>query len=442
MTLSRDRSYNVCALKRLIAPFLLLLFFTPLAPSMAAVVIHADIEGAIHGVTSEYVERAIERAKEADARLIIFTMNTPGGLVSATEEIIQSILASRVPVAFLIAPGGASATSAGFYITISSDVAAMAPGTRIGAAHPVTPFGENKKEDIMMQKAENDLAAQARSIAQNRDRNVEIAEKMVRESISLTETEALDQNLIDLISPDLGDLIERLDGETIKRFDGEEVTLDLLGATVERFEMTTRQKILAIVSNPTIAFVLFIVGVLGLYMEFSNPGLILPGVIGGISLLLFAISTQILPLNLFGLLLIGLGIAMLILEIKVTSYGMLTLGGIVAITIGFLTLFEGPIPELRLPLFAVLPASLAVGGIMAYLTQRAIRAQLWKVSTGSEGLAGEFGTALTAVAETGKVFVHGEYWDATAAERIDPGERVRIRTVKDMVVEVEKADRS
>jgi membrane-bound serine protease (ClpP class) len=291
----------------------------------------------------------------------------------------------------------------------------------------------------MMQKAENDLAAQARSIAQNRDRNVEIAERIVRESISLTETEALDENLIDMISPGLADLIARLDGETIRRFDGEEVILDLEGATVERFEMTTRQKILAVVSNPTISFILFIVGILGLYLEFTHPGLILPGVVGGISLLLFAISTQILPLNLFGLLLIGLGIAMLILEIKVTSYGMLTLGGVVTITIGLLTLFEGPIPELRLPLGAVLPASIAVGGIMAYLTQRAIRAQLWKVATGSEGLAGEIGTALTEISERGKVFVHGEYWDARAPERIEPGERVRVRAVKDMVMDVEKA---
>jgi membrane-bound serine protease (ClpP class) len=345
-------------------------------------------------------------------------------------------------VAFLVAPSGASATSAGFYITISSDIAAMAPGTRIGAAHPVTPFGDNEKENIMMQKAENDLAAQARSIAQNRNRNVEVAEKMVRESISLTESEALEENLIDLLSKSVPDLLSQLDGRSIRRFDGTEIVLDLQGAVVETFEMTTRQKILAVVSDPTVSFVLFIIGVLGLYMEFTNPGLIVPGIVGGIALLLFAISTQILPLNLFGLLLIGLGIALLILEIKVTSYGMLTVGGIVAITLGFLTLFEGPIPELRLPLVAILPVSITVGLIMAFLTQRAIRAQLWKVATGTRGLVGEVGTALTEVGAGGKVFVHGEYWDATAREAIPSGERVRVCAVKDMVIEVERAAKS
>lgn len=426
-----------------IAPvFLLLLFFLPGSASASPVVIHAEIIGAIHGVTSEYVARAIEKGEESGAALVVFTIDTPGGLVTSTEAIIQEILSSRVPVAFLVAPSGASATSAGFYITISSDIAAMAPGTRIGAAHPVTPFGDNEKENIMMQKAENDLAAQARSIAQNRNRNVEVAERMVRESISLTESEALEENLIDLLSKSVPDLLANLDGRPIRRFDGTEVVLDLQGAVVETFEMTTRQKILAVVSDPTVSFVLFIVGVLGLYMEFTNPGLIVPGIVGGIALLLFAISTQILPLNLFGLLLIGLGIALLILEIKVTSYGMLTVGGIVAITLGFLTLFEGPIPELRLPLVAILPVSITVGLIMAFLTQRAIRAQLWKVATGTRGLVGEVGTALTEVGAGGKVFVHGEYWDATAREAIPSGERVRICAVKDMVIEVERAAKS
>ncbi len=429
-------------LNRIAPAFPLLLLFLTGAPSASPVVIHGEINGAIHGVTSEYVARAIERAEESGAALVVFTIDTPGGLVTSTEAIIKAVVASRVPVAFLVAPSGASATSAGFYITISSDVAAMAPGTRIGAAHPVTPFGENKKEDIMMQKAENDLAAQARSIAQNRRRNVEVAEKMVRESISLTESEALEEKLIDLLSKNVPDLLANLDGRSIRRFDGTEVVLDLRGAVVEPFEMTTRQKILAVVSDPTVSFVLFIVGVLGLYMEFTHPGLILPGIVGGIALLLFAISTQILPLNLFGLLLIGLGIALLILEVKVTSYGMLTVGGVVAITLGFLTLFEGPIPELRLPLVAILPVSITVGLIMAFLTQRAIRAQLWKVATGTHGLVGEFGTALTEVGVSGKVFVHGEYWDATARETIPSGGRVRVCAVKDMVIEVERAEKS
>lgn len=458
MTASKAASYNAleitrrttfqasATVKRFLPGLLgllgLLAWAFPLsAPAQAAgTVLQAEIRGPIHGVTAEYLKRAVEKANADGAELLVITMDTPGGLVSSTEEIIQSILGSRTPVAILVAPSGASATSAGFYITLSSDIAAMAKGTRIGAAHPVTAFGDNDKENIMMQKAENDLAAQARSIAENRHRNVEVAEKIVRDSISLTNNEAIDQHLVDLISDSVPDLVSQLDGRTIQRFDGSETTLDLAGATVEKFEMTTRQKILAVISDPTISFLLFIVGVLGLYLEFTHPGLILPGVVGGISLLLFAISAQILPLNLFGLLLIGLGIGLLILEIKVTSYGLLTVGGVVSITVGFLTLFEGPIPSMRLPLIAILPSSLTVALIMAFLTHRVIRAQLWKVSTGAEGLAGEIGTTLTEIAPDGRVFVHGEYWNAHAKETIAAGRKVKVVAVKDMLIEVEPAE--
>ncbi len=408
--------------------------------SASGTVLQAEVKGVIHGITSEYIARAVERADASGAALLVITLDTPGGLVSSTEEIIQKILSSRTPVVIFVGPSGASATSAGFYITISSDVAAMAPGTRIGAAHPVTPFGENKKEDIMMQKAENDLAAQARSIAQNRGRNVEVAEKMVRESISLTEREAVEQKLVDLICRDVPDLLDKLDGRSIKRFDGAEVVLHLKGAALQTFEMTRRQKILAVVSDPTVALILLVVGILGLYVEFTHPGLIAPGVVGGLALLLFAMATQILPLNLLGLLLVALGIGLFILEIKVTSFGLLTVGGVIAITFGFLILFEGPVPEMRVPVSAVLPASLTLGAIMAFLTHRALRAQRWKVATGQEGLRGEIGTALTDIEGQGRVFVHGEYWSATARERIPAGQKVRISAVKDMVVEVERTE--
>lgn len=426
-------------MRRLLPPALLLtLLFPSAAP--AAEVIRARIDGVIHGITAEYVRRAVKQADEEKADLLVITINTPGGLVSSTEDIIESLLASKAPVVLFVSPSGARAASAGFYITLSADVAAMAPGTRIGAAHPVMAFGENNKKDIEMQKAENDLAAQARSIAQNRHRNVEVAEKIVRDSVSLTEKEALDQHLIDLICPNMDDLLKQLDGRTVTRFDGSKVVLHLEGAVVKDFEMTTRQKILAAVSDPTVAFILFIVGLLGLYVEFTHPGMILPGVVGALSLLLFAISTQILPLNLLGLLLIGLGIGLFVLEIKVTSYGLLTIGGVVAITFGFLTLFEGPVPEMRLPLSAVLPVSLTVAAIMAFLTHRVIRSHFWKIATGPEGIQGEIGTALTEVAVTGKVFVHGEYWNATSREPIAAGERVRVRSVKDLTIEVERVE--
>ncbi|HXI03619.1 MAG TPA: nodulation protein NfeD [Candidatus Saccharimonadales bacterium] len=426
-------------MRRLLPPALLLTLLFPSAAN-AAEVLRARIDGVIHGITAEYVRRAVDRADSDHADLLVITINTPGGLVSSTEEIIESLLASKAPVVLFVAPSGARAASAGFYITLSADVAAMAPGTRIGAAHPVMAFGENNKKDIEMQKAENDLAAQARSIAQNRHRNVEVAEKIVRDSVSLTEKEALDQHLIDLVCRDMDDLLKQLDGRTVTRFDGSKVVLHLEGAVVKDFEMTTRQKILAAVSDPTVAFILFILGLLGLYVEFTHPGMILPGVVGALSLLLFAISTQILPLNLLGLLLIGLGIGLFVLEIKVTSYGLLTIGGVVAITFGFLTLFEGPVPEMRLPLSAVLPVSLTVAAIMAFLTHRVIRSHFWKVATGAEGIQGEIGTALTEVAATGKVFVHGEYWNATSREPIAAGQRVRVRSVKDLTIEVERVE--
>ncbi len=426
-------------MKRLLPLASLVLLCVP-RPAGAAQIVRAEIDGVIHGITAEYVARAVEKADGEKASLLVFVINTPGGLVSSTGEIIESLLASQTPVVLFVAPSGASATSAGFYITLSSDVAAMAPGTRIGAAHPVMAFGDNEKQDVSMQKAENDLAAQARSIAQNRKRNVEVAERMVRESISLTEKEALDQKLIDLICRDMDDLLAQLDGRRIRRFDGSEVVLELQGARIEEFEMTTRQKILAVVSDPTVSFVLFLVGVLGIYVEFTHPGLILPGVVGALSLILFAISTQILPLNLLGLLLIGLGIGLLVLEIKFTSYGLLTIGGVAALTFGFLTLFEGPIPELRLPVMAILPVSLTVSLIMAFLTHRAVRAQLWRVSTGAEGIRGEIGTALTNVEQEGKVFVHGEYWNARSKVPISAGERVRVTAVKDLTVEVEREE--
>jgi len=428
-------------LKRILSTLALLIIAAAAAmdPCNAATIVRAEIKGAIHGITSEYVARAISRADESGASLLLITMDTPGGLVSSTEEIIQKILSSRTPVVLFVGPSGASATSAGFYIVLSSDVAAMAPGTRIGAAHPVTPFGENKKDDIMMQKAENDLAAQARSIAQNRKRNVDVAEKIVRDSISLTEQEALDQKLIDLIARDVPELLERLEGRTITRFDGTEITVEVKGAAVEEYEMTRRQRMLAIIAEPQVAFLLLVVGILGLYLEFTHPGMIAPGVVGGIAILLFAMATQILPMNLLGLLLIAAGIGLFILEVKVTSFGLLTVGGVLSITLGFLVLFEGPIPEMRVPLTAILPGSLTLAAIMAFLTQRAFRSQRIKVSTGHEGLRGEIGTALTDIEKDGRVFVHGEYWNATSRERLAAGSKVRVAAVRDMIVEVEKA---
>ncbi|MBI3449386.1 MAG: nodulation protein NfeD [Acidobacteria bacterium] len=398
-----------------------------------------EIRGPIQVVVAGHVARAVAHADAEGAALLVFSMDTPGGDVSSTRDIIQSILASRTPVVVFVGPSGARAASAGFYIAFAADVAAMAPGTQIGAAHPVTPFGQNTKDDIMLQKVENDLAAQARTIAQNRKRNADLAEKIVRDSVSVTETEALDQHLIDYVAHDLEALLAELDGKTIRRFDGVEIVARTAGVPREPFEMTRRERLLGAIADPNVAIVLLVVGLLGLYVEFTHPGVIAPGVIGGVSLFLFALATQILPLNLLGLILIGAGIGLFVVEIKVASFGLLTAGGVFAVTLGFLILFDGPIPEMRVQRAVVLPIALTLAGIMAFLTYRAVASRRWKVTTGPDGLVGEIGTALTEVGAGGRVFVHGEYWSARAAEPIPAGTKVRVRSLTDMVVEVERA---
>jgi len=412
----------------------------PAAPLRASGPIVLDeIRGPIQVVVAGHVARVVAHADAEGASLLVFSMDTPGGDVGSTRDIIQSILASRTPVVVFVGPSGSRAASAGFYIAFAADVAAMAPGTQIGAAHPVTPFGQNTKDDIMLQKVENDLAAQARTIAQNRKRNADLAEKIVRDSVSVTETEALDQHLIDYVAHDLDALLRTLDGKTIRRFDGAESVARKVGAPREPFGLTRRERLLGAIADPNVAIVLLVVGLLGLYVEFTHPGVIAPGIIGGASLFLFALATQILPLNLLGLILIGIGIGLFVLEIKVASFGLLTAGGVFSVTLGFLILFDGPVPEMRVQRAVVLPIALTLAGIMAFLTYRTVSSRRWKVTTGQEGLVGEIGTALTDVGPSGRVFVHGEYWSARAAEPIAAGSQVRVRGISDMVVEVERA---
>ena len=418
------------------------------APGTRPTVLRGELRGPITPVTLEYVQGLIAESSPARHALIVFEMNTPGGLAASTEEIIGAILGSAVPVAVFVSPAGAQAASAGLYITNAADVAAMTPGTRIGAGHPVSitggnPGGEEEGEgrDYMGEKVENDMAAGVRSIATVRGRNAEIYERMVRESISLTEREALEERVIDLVAQDLDDLIEKLDGREVTRFNGARSTLALAGAVVERFEMTTWQRVLTMIADPRISFILLGVGMLGLYMEFSNPGLILPGVLGGLSLLLFAMSIQILPVNVIGLVLVVLAVGLFILEIKFTSYGLLTLGGVVALTIGFITLFDtSEVPSLRLPLSFILPTAVTIGLVMGGVTFMVILAHRARVVTGVEGLMGEVGEAITDIGASGKVFVHGEYWNATSAEPIASGAKVRVKTVNQLGLEVERAD--
>ncbi|HKY32685.1 MAG TPA: nodulation protein NfeD, partial [Candidatus Polarisedimenticolia bacterium] len=413
-------------------------------------IVAGAIEGIITGVTHDYVRRTLDRASSQRAPLVIFEMDTPGGLVDATEAIVQEILASRAPVAVHVTPSGAQAASAGLYIANAADIIAMAPGTRMGAGHPVTvtggsPGGDPNGRNYLGEKIENDLAAGVRSVATQRGRNAEVYERMVRESISLTEREALDQKVIDLVAAGRSELLAALQGREVARFDGSRALLDLSGRAVDTVEMTTREKIFSWIAHPQVAVILMAIGMLGLYVEFSNPGLIVPGAVGGLALILFAMSIQILPINLLGLLLVALAIALFVLEVKFTSFGLLTLAGVAALALGIVTLFDvEDAPALRIPLGFVVPTSVTVGLVMLAVTTVVVKAHRSRVATGAEGLAGEVGTTLTDLVPgggPGKVFVHGEYWDATSSEPIPRGARVRVKGVRHMGLVVEPDDR-
>ncbi len=413
-------------------------FFLP-AWSGSPTVLLIDLDDAIQPVTADFILAAIAEAETTGAELLLLKLETPGGLVSSTEDIVEGILRSEVPV--LVFVGGTKAASAGFFITIASHIAVMAPATRIGAAHPVSLIGSSSKEDeVMSEKIVNDLAAYARTIAENRGRNVELAELAVRESRSYTEKEALEEGLIDYILADVEQIIRELDGKEVRTENGQEHRLQLAGADLVTMEMNLRQEILSAISDPSVSIFLIGIGILGLYLEFSNPGLILPGVIGGICLLLFAFSVQILPINYIGLLLIVMGILLFILEIKVVSYGMLSVGGLVCFVFGSLILFEKP-PEnlgLRVPLEIIFSVSFTVALLMFFLTRLVVSAHRDRVRTGSAGLLGENGTSITEIQEEGKVFVHGEYWNARSRRPIPRGKKVRVVQLENLVLLVEE----
>jgi membrane-bound serine protease (ClpP class) len=419
--------------------------FTAEAPPRLVHVV--TVRDAIHPVSAGYIARALREAGARDVALIVLKLETPGGLVSSTEEIIEAIKGSKPPVAVFV--HSSKAASAGFLIALASDFAAMAPGTRIGAAHPVGLLGDGGQKDkkegdaerpVMQAKIENDLAALARTLAQNRGRNVAAAEAAVRRSVSYTEREALEQRLIEAICGDLDELLRVLDGRELRRFDGRRHRLALSGAQRLEVPMNLKERVLSVIANPTLALALLALGVLGVYVEFTHPGAVLPGVVGAVCLLLFAFATQILPVNVMGLLLILASLVMFILEVSVTSYGMLALTGVALLVLGSLMLFNTPIPEMRVPLAAVLPIAAAVGGVAVLVLRFALRAQRARVATGREGLVGELGRALEDLAPRGKVFVHGETWDARSRRPARQGQRVRVLALEGMELEVEPQD--
>ncbi|KRT67081.1 MAG: membrane-bound serine protease (ClpP class) [Candidatus Dadabacteria bacterium CSP1-2] len=403
-------------------------------------IILIEIDGTINPATLDYIRTGIEHAEKNSAEALVILLDTPGGLLASTKEIVKLILNSPVPVVIYVSPSGATATSAGVFITLSANIAAMAEGTSIGAAHPVmiSPGGgggqgDTDKEDSerkkFSEKVENFASSFIESIAQKRKRNAKWAIEAVRNSASITETEALNKNVIDLISPDLTDLISKINGRQVDIPSGKKV-LNTKGALVERLDMNVKQKLIDTLSTPDIAFLLISLGSLGLLIEFYNPGLIFPGVAGAICLLLGLVSLQILPFNYAGLALLILSIILFASEIYVTSYGLLSIGGITSFILGALLLFDTPESDVRVGFSVVISAASAIGLFFLYVGYYLLKAQRSSLSVGFEGLLGEEGVATTKIEKDGKIFIHGEYWDAESEETIGKGDKVKVIEVK------------
>jgi membrane-bound serine protease (ClpP class) len=405
------------------------------AAMSASKVVAVDVDGMIHPITVEIVSSAIARAEAERADVVLIRLNTPGGLMDAMRETIEKIVASRVPVITYVAPSGGRAASAGFFILLSGDVAAMAPGTNAGAAHPVQMAGE--MDAVMKEKVENDAAAYIRSICDKRGRNAELAETAVRQSKSFTYREALDGRLIDLVAANEAELLKALDGRTVTRFDGRTETLHTAGDTVEVYDRSARQKLISAIADPNIAFILLVLGALLIYVEFSTPGMVAPGVIGAILVLLGLSAISVLPINWLGAALLILAFVLFALEAHFTSHGVLGLGGAVAMVLGAVMLINSPYPEMRIHWSTALAVALPFSLITAVLVSLVVRARRTKVVTGREGMIGETGAALTALDPVGKVFVRGEYWDAVATRPVALGAQVRVTGMERLKLTVE-----
>ena len=395
-----------------------------------------DLDRVVHPLTTEIIVQGLEKAARDGDAVVILRINTPGGLLTATQEMIQAIVASPVPVVTYVTPSGGHAASAGFLILVAADVAAMAPGTNTGAAHPVLAIG-GEMDPVMKQKIENDTTASLRAITDKRGRNSELAEEAVLESKSFTEEDALEANLIEVIAKDIDELLEKLDGRTIIRFDGEEQVLELTGASTYTIEPSLRHKVLLPLINPSVALVVLVLGLIGVYIEFSNPGLVLPGVLGGILAILGLMALSVLPINWAGAALIVLAIVFFVVEAMTPTNGILATGGAIAMVLGAVILIETDIPELQIGWGPAIAVTLPFAGITVFLLQLAIKSFRYKVASGGDAMIGEIGIAKTAVAGTGKVFVHGELWNAHSSEEVEEGHKVRIVAVENLNLQVE-----
>jgi membrane-bound serine protease (ClpP class) len=398
-------------------------------------VVAVSIEGEIHPVTVEIVGDAIAQAQSENAVMLLVRISTPGGLLDATRQLIQKLDASTVPVVTFVEPSGARAASAGFFVLEAGDIAAMAPGTNTGASSPVLMVGQ--MDQVMRNKVENDAAAMLRSMMSRRGRNSQVGEQTIRDAKSFTEKEALDQKLIDLTANSEQQLFEQLNGREITRWDGRKVTLHLTGATITEANRTLRERVVAAIADPNIGFILLVLGILGIYVEFHAPGLIFPGIAGAILALLGLSSLSILPINWVGVALLALSLALFVLEAKFASHGMLGIGGTISMVLGALLLVDGP-PDMRIHLSTALAVALPFAAITMFLVSVVVKARHNKVLTGVEGMIGELGVARTALEPEGQVLVRGEYWDAIAHSTIPAGAHVRVRGVAGLKLKVEK----
>ena len=428
----------MCGLFRQAGIFRIAMLFALLfaAQAASADVVKIVVDDTINPITAEYVDRAIQEAQRTHADALLLELNTPGGIMGSMERIIQKILASPVPVIVYVSPAGSDAGSAGFFILESADIAAMAPGTHAGAAHPVRGDGVTM-DPVMKEKLENYASSLLRSYVGKRGRNVEVAESAMKESKAFTAEESLEKNLINYIAKDENDLFAQLEGKTITRFDGSKTVLHVAGKPIHVYEMTTKLHILTFLMDPNVLYLLFTIGLLCVYFEFNHPGAVVPGAVGFIVLLLFFYALNLLPFRSIALVLILSAFAFFALEAKFQTHGVLGIGGVVLMFLGGLLLIDGPIPEMRVNIWTALAVSLPLGAITVFLMTIALKARRNKVVTGEQGMIGEVAIVCAPLTPSGKVFVQGELWDAVSTVNVDAGRRVVVRRVENLVLYVE-----
>jgi len=419
-------------MKRTFSLILFLLFFQTI-PTQAKVVYRIVIDGVINPVAAEYIGNAIERAERDQAELLVIQMDTPGGLMESMHQIVKAIQSSSVPVAVYVAPSGSRAGSAGVFITYAAHIAAMAPSTNIGSAHPVFGGGmpgggqaDTSTTQTLMEKVTNDAVAKIKTVAKKRGRNAEWAEKAIRESANITETEALKMHVIDYIAPSLDSLLSLVDGKSIALDVGFSKTLHTRGAPVETFEMSWRQRLLDIIINPNIAYILMMLGIYGLLFELYNPGTILPGVVGGISLVLGLYALQTLPVNYAGVMLIVFAVILFLLEIKIPSYGLLSIGGVISLVMGSIMLIDTQLEFLQISWQVILGVVIITVLFFVFAVGMAIRTHRTKPQTGRAGMIGEIGEVYKTLNPEGTIKVHGEFWKAFSDTKIPRGKKVQV----------------